>query len=96
LTDSVTRAYEPVAANAATSAQNARRSAELQKPMTDQRQRIKALQEPFQGLSGDQFKELVIAAAGMRRENEAARAAKVQRQREQRQQGRSQDKGWSR
>ena len=96
LTDSVTRAYEPVAANAATSAQNARRSAELQKTMTDQRQRLKTLQEPFQGLTKQQVAEVLAFAAGKQRENQAARAVKAQRQREQRQQGRSQDKGWSR
>lgn len=85
LTAAVTKAYEPTTAKAAESAQNARRNRELQETMVGQRERIKALQEPFKGLSREQFKELVIAAAGMRRENEAAKAAKLKRQKERRQ-----------
>ena len=82
--------------NAAVSAQNARRNRELQETMVGQRERIKALQEPFQGLSREQFKELVIAAAGMRRENEAAKAAKLQRQKERRQERPDRSRGFSR
>jgi len=93
LTAAVTKAYEPTTAKAAESAQNARRNRELQETMVGQRERIKALQEPFKGLSREQFKELVIAAAGMRRENEAAKAAKLQRQKEQRQQRRERGGG---
>src|SRR5699024_11363506 len=80
LTDAINKGHAGTVANAAVSAQNARRNRELQETMVGQRERIKALQEPFQGLSREQFKELVIAAAGMRRENEAAKAAKLQRQ----------------
>ena len=96
LTAAVTKAYEPTTAKAAESAQNARRSRELQETLVSQRERIKALQEPFQGLSREQFKELVIAAAGMRRENEAAKAAKLQRQRERRQERPDRGRGFSR
>ncbi|EDZ6119205.1 plasmid recombination enzyme [Salmonella enterica subsp. enterica serovar Anatum] len=96
LTAAVTKAYEPTTAKAAESAQNARRAREMQKTMVEQRERIKALQEPFKGLSREQFKELVIAAARMRRENEAAKAAKLKRQKEQRQKRRERGRGFSR
>ncbi|EIS9360764.1 MobV family relaxase [Escherichia coli] len=93
LTDAINKGHAGTVANAAVSAQNARRNRELQETMVGQRERIKALQEPFQGLSREQFKELVIAAAGMRRENEAAKAAKLKRQKEQRQQRRERGGG---
>ncbi|EAQ0627392.1 plasmid recombination enzyme [Salmonella enterica] len=96
LTDAINKGHAGTVANAAVSAQNARRNRELQETMVGQRERIKALQEPFQGLSREQFKELVIAAAGMRRENEAAKAAKLQRQRERRQERPDRGRGFSR
>ena len=96
LTDAINKGHAGTVANAAVSAQNARRNRELQETMLGQRERIKALQEPFQGLSREQFKELVIAAAGMRRENEAAKAAKLQRQRERRQERPDRGRGFSR
>ncbi|HIH3745184.1 TPA: MobV family relaxase [Escherichia coli] len=96
LTDAINKGHAGTVANAAVSAQNARRNRELQETMVGQRERIKALQEPFQGLSREQFKELVIAAAGMRRENEAAKAAKLQRQKERRQERPDRSRGFSR
>ncbi|THB18420.1 mobilization domain protein [Providencia sp. MGF014] len=96
LTDAINKGHAGTVANAAVSAQNARRNRELQETMVGQRERIKALQEPFQGLSREQFKELVIAAAGMRRENEAAKAAKLQRQKERRQERPDRGRGFSR
>ena len=93
LTESVAKAYEPVAASAATSAQNARRSRELQETMLGQRERLKALQAPFEGLTRDQMRGLITEAQRMKRENEASKAAKVERQREQRQQSRERGGG---
>lgn len=87
------KAYEPVAASAATSAQNARRSRELQETMLGQRERLKALQVPFEGLTRDQMRGLITEAQRMKRENEASKAAKVERQREQRQQSRERGGG---
>lgn len=96
LTDAVNDGFAGTIANAAESAQNARRAREMQKTMVEQQKRLKALQEPFKGLSREQFKELLIAAAGMRRENEAAKAAKLQRQRERRQERPDRGRGFSR
>src|SRR5699024_4341075 len=56
LTDAINKGHAGTVANAAVSAQNARRNRELQETMLGQRERIKALQEPFQGLSREQFK----------------------------------------
>ena len=68
----------------------------MQKTMVEQQKRLKTLQEPFKGLSREQVAEVIKLAATMQRENEAAKAAKLQRQKEQRQQRRSQDRGFSR
>jgi len=51
------------------------------------------LQEPFKGLSRDQVAEVIKLAVTMQRENEAAKAAKLERKREQRQQRSQPDRG---
>lgn len=96
LTAAVTKAYEPTTAKAAESAQNARRAREMQKTMVEQQKRLKALQEPFKGLSREQVAEVIKLAATMQRENEAAKAAKLKRQKERRQERRERGRGFSR
>ncbi|EBZ1846973.1 plasmid recombination enzyme [Salmonella enterica subsp. enterica serovar Kedougou] len=96
LTGAVNEGFAGTIANAAESAQNARRAREMQKTMVDQQKKLKTLQEPFKGLSHDQVKDVLALAMRMQRENEAAKAAKLQHQKEQRQQRRSQDRGFSR
>lgn len=96
LTGAVNDGFAGTIANAAESAQNARRAREMQKTMVDQQKKLKTLQEPFKGLSRDQVKDVLALAMRMQRENEAAKAAKLQHQKEQRQQRRSQDRGFSR
>lgn len=96
LTGAVNDGFAGTIANAAESAQNARRTREMQKTMVDQQKKLKTLQEPFKGLSHDQVKDVLALAMRMQRENEAAKAAKLQHQKEQRQQRRSQDRGFSR
>ncbi|HAK2546034.1 TPA: plasmid recombination enzyme [Salmonella enterica] len=96
LSASVNEGFAGTIANAAESAQNARRAREMQKTMVDQQKKLKTLQEPFKGLSREQVAEVIKMATTMQRENEAAKAAKLQRQREQRQQRRSQGRGFSR
>ncbi|EGL3117746.1 plasmid recombination protein [Salmonella enterica subsp. enterica serovar Schwarzengrund] len=96
LTDAINKGHAGTVANAAVSAQNARRAREMQKTMVDQQKKLKTLQEPFKGLSREQVAEVIKMATTMQRENEAAKAAKLQRQKEQRQQRRSQDRGFSR
>lgn len=96
LSAAVNEGFASTIANAAESAQNARRAREMQKTMVEQQKKLKTLQELFKGLSREQFKELVIAAARMRRENEATKAAKLQRQRERRQERSNRDRGFSR
>ncbi|WP_418354756.1 plasmid recombination protein, partial [Shewanella chilikensis] len=54
LTDAVKEAYQPMAANAAVSAQERRRAKELQDTAKEQRNRLERLQEPFKGLSKEQ------------------------------------------
>lgn len=93
LTKAVKDAYQPMAANAAVSSQERRRSKELQKTLLAQQKRLQAAQEPFKGLSREQFKSLVVGAVKMRQENEAARAAKIERQKEQRRQRRERGGG---
>ncbi|HBK2698618.1 TPA: plasmid recombination enzyme, partial [Escherichia coli] len=96
LTEAVNEGFAGTIANAAESAQNARRAREMQKTMVDQQKKLKTLQEPFKGLSREQVAEVIKMATTMQRENEATKAAKLQRQKEQRQQRRSQDRGFSR
>ena len=68
LTKAVKDAYQPMAANAAVSAQERRRSKELQKTLLDQQKRLQAAREPFKGLSREQFRTLVVGAVKMRQE----------------------------
>ncbi|EKH3456712.1 plasmid recombination protein [Salmonella enterica] len=96
LSDAVNKGFAGTIANAAESAQNARRVREMQKTMVDQQEKLKTLQEPFKGLTREQVAEVIKVATAMQRENEAAKAAKLQHQREQRQQKRSQGRGFSR
>lgn len=79
LTKAVKDAYQPMAANAAVSSQERRRSKDLQKTLQEQQKRLQAAQEPFKGLSREQFKKLVVDAAVMRQENAMAKEAKKQR-----------------
>lgn len=93
LSASVNEGFAGTIANAAESAQNARRAREIQKTMVDQQKKLKTLQEPFKGLSREQVAEVIKMATTMQRENEAAKAAKLQHQKEQRQQQRSKNRG---
>ncbi|EDW4953771.1 plasmid recombination enzyme [Salmonella enterica subsp. enterica serovar Johannesburg] len=78
LTAAVTKAYEPTTAKAAESAQNARRSRELQETMVSQRERLKTLQEPFKGLSKQQVAEVLKMAVGMQQENQRQKQERAQ------------------
>ncbi|ELE3956841.1 plasmid recombination protein [Salmonella enterica subsp. enterica serovar Cerro] len=89
LTAAVTKAYEPTTAKAAESAQNARRSRELQETMVSQRERLKTLQRPFEGLTKEQMTEVLQFAAAKQREN----AKEKERRQAQRQQSRGRDGG---
>lgn len=89
LTAAVTKAYEPMAAKAAESAQNARRSRELQETMVSQRERLKTLQRPFEGLTKEQMTEVLQFAAAKQREN----AKEKERRQAQRQLNRQQQRG---
>ena len=89
LTAAVTKAYEPTTAKAAESAQNARRSRELQETMVSQRERLKTLQEPFKGLSKQQVAEVLAFAATKQQEN----AKEKERRQAQRQLNRQQQRG---
>lgn len=89
LTAAVTKAYEPMTAKAAESAQNARRSRELQETMVSQRERLKALQRPFEGLTKEQMTEVLQFAAAKQREN----AKEKERRQAQRQLNRQQQRG---
>lgn len=96
LTGAVNEGFAGTIANAAESAQNARRAREMQKTMVDQQKKLKTLQEPFKGLSHDQVKGVLALAMKMQHENEVAKAAKLQRQKEQRQERSQRDRGFSR
>lgn len=76
LTDAVKEAYQPMAANAAVSAQERRRAKELQDTAKDQRNRLERLQEPFKGLSKQQVAEVLAVAMKYQRENVLAKEAK--------------------
>lgn len=89
LTAAVTKAYEPATAKAAESAQNARRSRELQETMVSQRERLKTLQRPFEGLTKEQMTEVLQFAAAKQREN----AKEKERRQAQRQLNRQQQRG---
>lgn len=89
LTAAVTKAYEPTTAKAAESAQNARRSRELQETMVSQRERLKTLQRPFEGLTKEQMTEVLQFAAAKQREN----AKEKERRQAQRQLNRQQQRG---
>ncbi|EDU7214425.1 plasmid recombination enzyme [Salmonella enterica subsp. enterica serovar Anatum] len=89
LTAAVTKAYEPMTAKAAESAQNARRSRELQETMVSQRERLKTLQRPFEGLTKEQMTEVLQFAAAKQREN----AKEKERRQAQRQLNRQQQRG---
>jgi len=69
LTDAVNKGMAGTIANASESAQNARRTREMQQTMVDQQKRLKTLQEPFKGLSREQVAEVVKLAATMQQEN---------------------------
>ncbi|EMQ6744775.1 plasmid recombination protein, partial [Salmonella enterica subsp. enterica serovar Infantis] len=89
LTAAVTKAYEPMTAKAAESAQNARRNRELQETMVSQRERLKTLQRPFEGLTKEQMTEVLQFAAAKQREN----AKEKERRQAQRQLNRQQHRG---
>ncbi|EID8802781.1 plasmid recombination protein [Escherichia coli] len=89
LTAAVTKAYEPMTAKAAESAQNARRNRELQETMVSQRERLKTLQRPFEGLTKEQMTEVLQFAAAKQREN----AKEKERRQAQRQLNRQQQRG---
>lgn len=96
LTGAVNEGMAGTIAHASESAQNARRAREMQQTMADQQKRLQTLQEPFKGLSREQVAEVIKIAATMQRENEAAKAMKLQHQKEQRQQRPQRDRGFSR
>ena len=103
LTKSVNNSFANVIANAAVSAQNARRTHEMQKTMLDQQKKLEALREPFKGLSREQTREVLDFAARKQRENEIKRAEElrrlqqeIERQRQQQQQQRSSRKSRAR
>lgn len=89
LTQGVAKGYEPVVAAASVSAQNARRSRELQETLAGQQKRLKTLQAPFQGLTKQQVAEVLAFAAEKQREN----AKEKERRQAQRQQQRQQSRG---
>lgn len=93
LTAAVAKAYEPTTARAAESAQNARRSRELQETMVSQRERLKTLQEPFKGLSKQQVAEVLAFAAGKQQENAKEKERRQAQRQQQRQQSRGRDGG---
>lgn len=103
LTKSVNNSFANVIANAAVSAQNARRTHEMQKTMLDQQKKLEALREPFKGLSREQTREVLDFAARKQRENEIKRAEElrrlqqeIERQQQQQQQQRSSRKSRAR
>lgn len=97
LTSAVNAAFAGTIANASESAKNARRAREMQKTMVDLRKRLETPQEPFMGLSREQMAEVVKMATTMQQENKAARAEKLQRQKEERLQRKaSRSRGFSR
>ena len=103
LTKSVNNSFASVIVNAAVSAQNARRTHEMQKTMVDQQKKLEALREPFKGLSREQTREVLDFAARKQRENEIKRAEElrrlqqeIERQRQQQQQQRSSRKSRAR
>lgn len=93
LTAAVTKAYEPTTAKAAESAQNARRSRELQETMVIQRERLKTLQRPFEGLTKEQMTEVLQFAAAKQRENAKEKERRQAQRQQQRQQSRGRDGG---
>ncbi|EBU2869333.1 plasmid recombination enzyme [Salmonella enterica] len=93
LTAAVTKAYEPTTAKAAESAQNARRSRELQETMVSQRERLKTLQRPFEGLTKEQMTEVLQFAAAKQRENAKEKERRQAQRQQQRQQSRGRDGG---
>jgi len=76
LTAAVKEAYQPMAANAAVSAQERRRAKELQDTAKEQRSRLERLQEPFKGLSKEQVANVLAVAMKYQRENVLAKEAK--------------------
>jgi len=92
LTEAVQKAYLPIAANAAISAQERRRANELSETARHQRNRLEGLQKPFEGLSKEQVADVLALAMKYRQENARANEAKKQkileRQMEKRQQSR--------
>ena len=93
LTAAVTKAYEPTTAKAAESSQNARRSRELQETMVSQRERLKTLQRPFEGLTKEQMTEVLQFAAAKQRENAKEKERRQAQRQQQRQQSRGRDGG---
>ncbi|HCG4238870.1 TPA: plasmid recombination protein [Salmonella enterica subsp. enterica serovar Typhi str. AG3] len=93
LTAAVTKAYEPTTAKAAESAQNARRSRELQETLVSQRERLKTLQRPFEGLTKEQMTEVLQFAAAKQRENAKEKERRQAQRQQQRQQSRGRDGG---
>ena len=76
LTAAVKEAYQPMAANAAVSAQERRRAKELQDTAREQRGRLERLQEPFKGLSKEQVADVLALAMKHQKENVQAKEAK--------------------
>lgn len=76
LTNAVKEAYQPMAANAAVSAQERRRAKELQDTAKEQRNRLERLQEPFKGLSKEQVADVLALAMKHQKENVQAKEAK--------------------
>lgn len=76
LTNAVKEAYQPMAANAAVSAQERRRAKELQDTVREQRGRLERLQEPFKGLSKEQVADVLALAMKHQKENVQAKEAK--------------------
>lgn len=93
LTAAVTKAYEPTTAKAAESAQNARRNRELQETLVSQRERLKTLQRPFEGLTKEQMTEVLQFAAAKQRENAKEKERRQAQRQQQRQQSRGRDGG---
>jgi hypothetical protein len=76
LTKAVREEYEPTMVNAAVSTQERRRVKELQRTALEQQKRLQSLQEPFVGLSKEQFRDVLTVALKYQRQNEVAREAR--------------------
>lgn len=90
LTDKIDRSVRPIVEKASVSAQNERRAKEMQMTAVELRKRLKALQEPFKGLSKGQITQVVKLASDLKAENEKKRKEKSMNREV------SRDQGWSR